>query len=123
MYIDGGVRQHHEPARRRGYIAIVFNGEPIVESVGVVTSNQAEYRALIRGLELASARGLRRLEVLSDSELLVKQVEGLYRVKSENIRPLFERVRVLRHRFERCEVRKINREENLAGRLLERGTA
>ena len=58
------------------------------EAIGVATNNVAEYRALVAGLEKAAELGVDELEVVSDSELLVKQMRGEYRVKSEGLRPL-----------------------------------
>jgi ribonuclease HI len=123
IYIDGGVVRHQDRARREGRIAIVLNGEELVEWVGPVTSNQAEYRALIRALQLARTRGAHEVEVLSDSELLVKQVNGEYRVRNADLRPLAEQAKQLRGRFDLCRVRWITRQENLAGQLLERQQA
>ena len=62
--------------------------ETVSRAIGVCTNNVAEYRALLAGLELAQKAGAEELEVLADSELLVKQVRGEYKVKNEGLKPL-----------------------------------
>src|SRR5260370_17584867 len=88
--IDGAARGNPGPAAfafviRRG-------GAPVIEEkgyLGSATNNIAEYTALVRALEHAAKLGARRLLVYSDSELLVKQLNGEYRVNNESLRPLF----------------------------------
>jgi ribonuclease HI len=90
--------------------------------VGHTTNNVAEYRALLLGLERALERGVRRLEVRADSELLIKQLLGKYRVKNEGLRPLFERATELIRRFESVELLHVRREHNVeADRLANQG--
>ena len=119
-YIDGGVRGHEKKDGRRGFIAIVIEeGEKIVEEVGSVTNNQAEYMALVRVLKDAISKKANDLEVLSDSELLVKQIKGDYSVKSPNILPLYHETLHLMRCFKKIEIKWIPRSLNLAGKLLE----
>ncbi len=93
--MDGGSRGNPGP----GAIGVVLedlDGNMVEEfgrTIGVCTNNVAEYRALLAGLELAATVGVDELEVLADSELLVKQVKGEYKVKNEGLKPLHEEAR------------------------------
>lgn len=80
--------------------------------LGKATNNVAEYQALLHGLRFALARGASRVEVFSDSELLVRQVEGRYRVKSPGLQPLHREARGLLARFERTRIVHVPRERN-----------
>jgi ribonuclease HI len=80
--------------------------------LGKATNNVAEYQALIHGLRFALARGAARVEVSSDSELLVRQIEGRYRVKNPGLLPLFREAKALLARFERARVVHVARERN-----------
>jgi len=87
---DGGARGNPGPAAY-GYVLESEDGHVLDargERIGVATNNVAEYRALIAGLESALQRGVDELEVVSDSELLVKQMQGEYKVKNEALRVL-----------------------------------
>jgi 6-pyruvoyltetrahydropterin/6-carboxytetrahydropterin synthase len=86
--------------------------------VGRMTNNQAEYRALIWGLQNARALGVRRLDVAADSELMVKQLNGAYKVKNEGIKPLYLEAKRLLEGFERTRVRHVLREYNAAADAL-----
>ena len=89
------------------------------ESIGTATNNVAEYRALIAGLQRASEAGVSELEVLSDSELMVKQMRGEYRVKNEALRGLFLEASRLAHELGSVEFRHVRRAHNeLADRLV-----
>ena len=80
--------------------------------IGTATNNVAEYRALIWGLQNASALGVKVLTIQADSELLVKQLKGEYRVKNEGIKPLYREARQLLEGLESYTVRHVPREEN-----------
>jgi dinuclear metal center YbgI/SA1388 family protein len=80
--------------------------------IGTATNNQAEYQALITGLETALDRSVTRLRILSDSELLVKQLRQEYKVKNEQLKELYLLARSLIQRFERVEIAHVAREEN-----------
>jgi len=84
------------------------------ESIGIATNNQAEYRALIKGLQTALRHRPNLLHVLLDSELLVKQLNGQYRVRSPHIRDLHTQAADLIRKFERVEVEWVSREWNRA---------
>lgn len=102
LWTDGAARGNPGPAGS-GAILKALGGEVLFSDgryLGHTTNNVAEYRALLVGLAGAFARGVRRLEVRADSELLIKQLRGEYRVKSPILRPLFEEARALLARFE-----------------------
>lgn len=119
VYIDGAVRGHQFGAgSRAGKIAVVIDGEEYLEDVGDVTNNQAEYLALIRALEMIRERGLKDARIYCDSELLVKQFKGEYRVRNPNIKPYYRKAKELAAGL-RLRLTWIPRERNLAGKLLE----
>ncbi|HEX9188254.1 MAG TPA: ribonuclease HI family protein [Vicinamibacteria bacterium] len=80
--------------------------------LGTATNNVAEYQALLHGLRFALDRGASRVEVFSDSELLVRQIEGRYRVKSPGLAPLHREAAGLLARFEGARVAHVPRERN-----------
>jgi ribonuclease HI len=84
----------------------------VSESIGVATNNVAEYRALIAALEAARPFPARRARIRLDSQLLVRQLEGRYRVKQPHLRPYFERARELLSEYESVDVAHVRREEN-----------
>jgi ribonuclease HI len=89
------------------------------ETIGVATNNVAEYRALLAGLATALERGVTELEVVSDSELLVKQMTGEYKVKNEALRELSEEATHLARRLDKVGYTAVRREHNeLADRLV-----
>jgi ribonuclease HI len=89
------------------------------ETIGVATNNVAEYRALIAGLEKAVELGIDELEVVSDSELLVKQMQGEYRVKNEALRELNDEANFLERKLGRVRYTAVRREHNeLADKLV-----
>ncbi len=89
------------------------------EAIGVATNNVAEYRALLAGLERAVDTGIAELAVISDSELLVKQMRGEYKVKNAALRELWEEAQRTARRLSRVTYAAVRREENeLADRLV-----
>ncbi len=84
----------------------------ISKAIGVTTNNQAEYRAIIAALEQALRLGAKQVELNSDSELIVNQLTGKYRVKKDTLQPLFEQVKTLAGNFESFNVSYIPREQN-----------
>ena len=82
------------------------------EYLGRVTNNQAEYKALIRGLEETKRRGWKDVLILTDSLLVTKQLEGAYKVRSEQLRQLHRRVQRLLKDFSSWRIKHIPREEN-----------
>lgn len=114
IWVDGASRGNPGPAA----IGVIIRDERgltharISQSIGITTNNQAEYRAIIAALEKALGLGASSVEVNSDSELVVRQVSGLYRVKTDSLRPLHERVTQLQKRFADFNIRSIPREQN-----------
>jgi len=84
----------------------------IARYLGVTTNNVAEWSALIAGLEAALELGIRDLGVRLDSELVVKQLSGEYRVKHPALQPLYNRAKSLLRRFERVDIAHVRRKEN-----------
>ncbi len=114
IYTDGGSRGNPGPSAA-GFILAAPNGNPLQAKalfLGQTTNNVAEYTAIIKALEAARQLGAKRLTVFSDSELLVKQINGQYKVKSEQIRPLFRQAVDLIKEFENCSVKHITRDKN-----------
>jgi len=114
LWIDGGARGNPGPA---GAGAALYNpaGKRVAAKAfpfGVATNNAAEYEALIRGLELARAAGARRIEVRSDSELLVRQMTGEYRVRAHHLQDAAERAHGLLGAFAEARFTAIRREAN-----------
>jgi ribonuclease HI len=118
---DGGARGNPGPAAF-GYVLETEDGTILAahgERIGVATNNVAEYSALVAGLERALELGVDELEVVSDSELLVKQMTGEYRVKNEALKELNERASRLARRLRRVDYTAVRREHNeLADRLV-----
>jgi ribonuclease HI len=113
IHIDGAARGNPGPAAFA--FVIQKEGSPPIEEnglLGVTTNNLAEYTALVRALQRAAELGARRLIVHSDSELLVKQMNGAYRVKSPDLRVLYDRAKELIKRFEQVVIRHVRREQN-----------
>ncbi|QEL18043.1 ribonuclease HI family protein [Limnoglobus roseus] len=113
LNIDGGSRGNPGPA---SYAVVLSQGGRTVieeaETIGTATNNVAEYTALVRGLEVAAGQGVQQLTVLSDSELLVKQMNGEYRVKNADLQGLFRQAGELRQRFRSVTLSHVRREQN-----------
>jgi ribonuclease HI len=118
---DGGARGNPGPAAA-AYVLEAEDGtvlEARGTAIGVATNNVAEYRALVDGLRRAVEVGVDELEVVSDSELLVKQMRGEYRVKNEALRALFLEASALARQIGRVSYTAVRREYNeLADRLV-----
>jgi ribonuclease HI len=110
---DGGARGNPGPAGAA--FVLEQEGRRIAcggRFLGETTNNVAEYEALLWGLENARAANVDDILVLMDSELIVKQLLGAYKVKNAGLKPLFVRVMELRRQFSAFEVRHVRREEN-----------
>src|SRR5436190_15086078 len=118
---DGGARGNPGPAAY-GYVLEAEDGSVLAahgEKIGIATNNVAEYSALVAGLEKALELELPKVVVVSDSELLVKQMRGEYRVKNEALRELWERAGRLARRIGDVSYTAVRREHNeLADRLV-----
>ena len=112
-HIDGASRGNPGPA---AYAVVLKQpGKPVIldsEPLGTATNNVAEYTALVRALELAADQGVTALAVFSDSELLVKQMNGEYRVKSPDLQDLYAEAKDLRSKFARVTIAHVRREQN-----------
>ena len=121
LFTDGGARGNPGPAAY-GFVLEAEDGtvlEARGEAIGVATNNVAEYSALLEGLRRAAELGVSELEVVSDSELMVKQMTGVYRVKNEALRGLSLEAARLARGLGRVTYRNVRREENeLADRLV-----
>ncbi|HXK14996.1 MAG TPA: ribonuclease HI family protein [Gaiellaceae bacterium] len=118
---DGGARGNPGPAAY-GYVLEADDGTVLDargETIGTATNNVAEYRGLLAGLDAALERGVEEVEVISDSELVVKQMRGEYKVKNETLRELVDEAHALESRFRRVTYTAVRREHNeLADRLV-----
>jgi ribonuclease HI len=121
LFTDGGARGNPGPAAS-AFVLEAEDGTVLdarAEAIGVATNNVAEYSALVAGLERAAELGLDELEVVSDSELLVKQMRGEYKVKNAALRELWDEGQRLARRVGRVEYTAVRREHNeLADRLV-----
>jgi ribonuclease HI len=128
-HCDGGSRGNPGPS---GYGAVIEDPQGrivarLAQFLGIQTNNFAEYSALLAVLQWASENGAKRLRVVSDSELMVKQMKGQYKVASPGLRPLYEQARRLAGRLEKFEMRHTLRGGNkeadrLANEAMDKGT-
>lgn len=123
LFADGGARGNPGPAAG-GAVLVAPDGTLVAEIgmyLGVATNNVAEWNALCIGLEAAIDRGVRDLAVRLDSELVVKQLLGEYRVKHAQLQPLYRRAMTLLRNFDRFDIAHVPRAQNkLADRLVNR---
>jgi ribonuclease HI len=120
MFADGGSRGNPGPAASG---AVLFDeGGAVLREVGtylgVATNNVAEWTGLVTGLEAALELGVDDLAVRLDSELVVKQISGAYRVKHEGLIPLHAKAKALLRKFARVDVQHVRRKENAAADAL-----
>jgi ribonuclease HI len=112
--VDGGARGNPGPAA----IAAVLSTpegevvEEVGETIGPATNNVAEYRAMLLGIERARERGAAELDLIGDSELIVRQVKGEYKVRDPALRDLHAEVRAALAGFDRWSIRHVRREHN-----------
>jgi ribonuclease HI len=117
---DGGARGNPGAAAIAAVVSTA-SGEVVDEqsaSIGVATNNAAEYRALLLAIELARELGATSLELVGDSELIVRQVRGEYKVKDAGLRPLHAAVTEALRGFDRWSIRNVPRDENAAADAL-----
>jgi ribonuclease HI len=114
IHVDGGARGNPGPAA----IAAVLSSEDgdvleeAKETIGVATNNVAEYRAVLLGLERARGLGADEVEIIGDSELIAKQIQGLYRVKHPAMRPLHQDAVAALRNFRGWSIRTVPRAQN-----------
>jgi len=113
VYVDGASRGN--PGEAGIGIVIKQSGKVLLEVgsyIGKTTNNVAEYMALIRGLEEAIIMGDENVKIISDSELMVKQIKGEYKVKNEGLKPLYFHAKELIKKLKKFEIEHAYREEN-----------
>ncbi len=111
IYTDGGSRSNPGPAAIA--VMVLKNGKKIKEYkkfIGNATNNVAEYRAILKGLELAKNE---RVKVFSDSQLVVNQLIGNYKVKKNHLKKLFNKVKKKENKFEEVEYKHVKRENEI----------
>src|SRR3989339_1726799 len=113
LYTDGGARGNPGPAAIGG---VLYHNDKKIKTfsalIGKTTNNQAEYQALIKGLELALKHGVRELDCFLDSELVVKQLNKEYKVKDKNLAKIFVQVWNLAIKFKKITFSHVRRELN-----------
>lgn len=113
IYVDGGSRGNPGPAGAGAVIQIDGNVEATVSKfLGNTTNNVAEYSGLVLALEKALDLGIKNVDVYMDSELVVKQMNGLYKVKNEKLLPLFITARSFAAKFSSFKISHVRREQN-----------
>jgi ribonuclease HI len=120
VHVDGGARGNPGPAAAAAVISTPA-GEVLdeaTETIGVATNNVAEYRGLLLGLQRARALGASEVEVVNDSELVARQVSGVYKVKHKDMKPLHAAALAALGGFERWAIRSVPRAENAAADAL-----
>ena len=120
LYTDGGARGNLGPAGIGARLLTAAGDvvEELADFIGRATNNVAEYQALLAGLEIALDRGVERLDVFLDSELVVRQVNGQYKVKDAGLKPLHRQACLLLSRFHEVDVKHVRREQNAAADAL-----
>ena len=114
VHVDGGARGNPGPAAA-GAVVSTPDGDVLAEAketIGVATNNVAEYRGLLLGLERARALGASEVEVVNDSELVAKQVNGIYKVKHPDMKPLHAAALQALRGFEHWSIRSVPRAQN-----------
>jgi ribonuclease HI len=114
VHVDGGARGNPGPAAI-GVVVSEPDGQlldEIAERIGVATNNVAEYKAVLRGLERAAELGARAVEIVNDSELVARQLTGVYKVKHPSMKPLHKEAISALRGFDRWEIRSVPRAEN-----------
>jgi ribonuclease HI len=120
VHVDGGARGNPGPAAAAAVLSTP-DGQVLDEAeelLGVATNNVAEYRGLLLGLERAATLGATEVEVINDSELIAKQVNGTYKVRHADMKPLYAQALRSLARFERWSVRSVPRAQNAAADAL-----
>jgi ribonuclease HI len=115
IHVDGGARGNPGPAAAAAILTDAESGRVVDEAsayLGKTTNNVAEYRALLLGLERARALGADAVEVINDSELVAKQVNGEYKVKHPEMKALHAEARWALSSFEQWSIRNVSRSKN-----------
>lgn len=112
--VDGGARGNPGPAAI-GVVVSDVDGtviDEVAERIGVATNNVAEWRALLKGIERARVLGAREIELISDSELVARQLTGAYKVKHESMKPLHAEALAALSGFDSWGIRNVRRAHN-----------
>jgi ribonuclease HI len=112
--VDGGARGNPGPAAI-GVVVSEPDGtviDEVAERIGVATNNVAEWRALLKGIERTRALGAREVELISDSELVARQLTGAYKVKHESMKPLHAEALAALRGFDSWRIRNVRRANN-----------
>jgi ribonuclease HI len=113
IYVDGGSRGNPGPAGAGAVITIDNEVEATISKfLGNTTNNVAEYTGLVLALEKAFDLGIKQIDVYMDSELVVKQMKGIYRVKNDKLIPLYMKARALAAKFPSFNISHVRREQN-----------
>jgi ribonuclease HI len=114
VHVDGGARGNPGPAAAAAVVSTPAGEllDEVAETLGVATNNVAEYRALLLGLRRARELGANEVEVVNDSELVAKQVNGVYKVKHPDMKPLHAAALKALEGFDRWSVRSVPRALN-----------
>jgi ribonuclease HI len=120
VHVDGGARGNPGPAAAAAVLSTPAGDvlDEAAEVIGVATNNVAEYRALLLGLRRARELGASEVEVVNDSELVAKQVNGVYKVKHPDMKPLHAAARQALDAFDRWSIRSVPRAQNAAADAL-----
>jgi len=118
IYSDGGSRGNPGEAAIGVVLELADKKIEISERIGIATNNVAEYRAILKGLEVALKKGARSADCFLDSELVVKQLRGEYRIKDEKMKELAGQVFLVREQFDSVSFFNIPREKNKAADAL-----
>lgn len=113
-HVDGGSRGNPGPAAY-GVSVETAQGEPVTafaKFLGEATNNFAEYQGLLAALDYALTHGYPRLRILTDSELMARQISGQYKVRSPDLKPLYDKAKSLISRLESFSIRHVYREQN-----------
>jgi ribonuclease HI len=115
---DGGSRGNPGPAAIGAVVLDATVDPPVVlasisECIGIATNNVAEYKAVIEALRVAREYSPRLIRVRADSQLVIRQLEGRYKVKNEGLRPLYEEARLLLQEFDEVDLEHVRREFNV----------
>ncbi len=120
VHVDGGARGNPGPAAAAAVLS-TLDGDVLdeaAETIGVATNNVAEYRGLLLGLQRARELGAGEVEVINDSELVAKQINGVYKVKHKDMKPLHAAALEALGGFERWSIRSVPRAQNTAADAL-----
>ena len=129
IHTDGGARGNPGPAAG-GFVIADAADQTVLQAEGIflgrATNNVAEYSAMVASLRAAASLGAGQVDLFSDSQLMVRQMTGQYRVKNEGLKPLFDEARQLAGQFQRCDFHHVRREKNeqadaLVNRALDEG--